>query len=143
MSINDLVIRGSTSISLHERFTSLRRSGGPSSQGQSNNDNLNDSGYNRNAYAEDTSPGPALRGPAGAPNYTPIAKVESYDRGDSYRNGGVGRSAPPPPLYDERYNPEQVSYLLYNIAANIRDSTFEPLPPLVNVFLAFLLWLIN
>lgn len=108
MSINDLVIRGSTSISLHERFTSLRRGGGPSSsQGQSNNDNLNPSGYNRNAYAEDTSPGPALRGPVGAPNYTPTVKMELYNRGGSYRNGGVGRSAPPPPLY-ERYNPEQV-----------------------------------
>ena len=110
MSINDLVIRGSTSISLHERFTSLRRSGGPSSsQGQSNNDNLNHSGYNRNAYSEDTSPGPALRGAGGAPNYTPMAKMDSYDRGASYRNGGVGQSAPPP-LF-ERYNPEQVRIL--------------------------------
>ena len=106
MSINNLVIRGSTNISLHERFTSLRRGGGPS-QAQEN-DSLNQSGYNRAGYASaggdagyrDTSPGPAFRGPGGMPNYT---TQDKYDRDNSYRSGG----AQPPPSY-ERYNPEQV-----------------------------------
>ena len=106
MSINNLVIRGSTNISLHERFTSLRRGGGPS-QAQEN-DSLNQSGYNRAGYASaggdagyrDTSPGPALRGPGRLPNYT---TQDQYGRDNSYRSGG----AQPPPSF-ERYNPEQV-----------------------------------
>ena len=89
MSINNLVIRGSTNISLHERFTSLRRGGGPS-QAQEN-DSLNQSGYNRAGYASaggdtgyrDTSPGPAFRGPGGCQitqhktNMTGIIHIEA------------------------------------------------------------------
>ena len=105
MSINDLVVRGSTSISLHERFTSLRR-GGVTSQGQSANDQVNNGLYNRNGFDE-TSPGPALRGATSVPNYTPTVKMESLRRGGYFRSDVPSRSAPPPPHY-ERYNPEQV-----------------------------------
>ena len=109
MSINDLVIRGSTSISLHERFTSLRKGAGLSStQGQSNDDILT---HSRNGYTEDESPGPALRGATGAPSYPSTVKMVSYNRGSSYQSGVGYRSARPPPLY-ERYNPEQVLWYI-------------------------------
>jgi len=107
MSINDLVVRGSTSISLHERFTSLRR-GGVTSQGQSANNQVNNGLYNRNGFDE-TSPGPALRGATSVPNYTPTVKMESLRRGGYFRSDVPSRSAPPPPHY-ERYNPEQPHY---------------------------------
>jgi len=103
MSINDLVVRGSTSISLHERFTSLRR-GGVTSQGQSADNQVNNGLYNRNGFDE-TSPGPALRGATSVPNYTPTVKMESLRRGGYFRSDVPSRSAPPPPHY-ERYNPE-------------------------------------
>ena len=107
MSINDLVIRGSTSISLHERFTSLRRTGAPSSQGQSGNDSVNASGYHANGFDEDHSPGPALRGATSPPSYNTAVKQEQYRRGGYFRSGAAGPNAPPEP-YFERYNPEQV-----------------------------------
>ena len=107
MSVNDLVIRGSTSISLHERFTSLRRNGGLLSQGQLGIDSVNTSGYNANEFEEDPSPGPALRGATSAPHYTPTVKMEPYRRGGFFR-GGAERSAVPSQPYYERYNPEQV-----------------------------------
>ena len=103
MSINELVVRGSTSISLHERFTSLRR-GGVTSQGPSPNDQVNNSLYNRNGYDE-PSPGPALRGATSVPNYTPSVKIESLRRGGYFRSDANNVSAPP---HFERYNPEQV-----------------------------------
>lgn len=109
MSINELVIRGSTSISLHERFTSLRRSGGSSSQGQSGNDSVNPSGYNGNEFEEDPSPGPALRGATSAPQYTPTIKMEPHRRGGFFRSGAEQSAVPPQP-YSERYNPEQPQY---------------------------------
>ena len=111
MSVNELVIRGSTSISLHERFTSLRRSGGSSSQVQAGNDSVNQSGYNGNEFEEDPSPGPALRGATLAPHYTPIVKMEPYRRGGFFRSGAE-RSAVPPQSYNERYNPEQVRHVI-------------------------------
>ena len=104
MSINELVVRGSTSISLHERFTSLRR-GGVTSQGPSPNDQVNNSLYDRNGYDE-PSPGPALRGATSVPNYTPSVKMESLRRGGYFRSDLNNVSAPPP--HFERYNPEQV-----------------------------------
>jgi len=107
MSINELVVRGSTSISLHERFTSLRK-GGATAQGQSINDDVNNSLYNRNGYDE-PSPGPALRGATTVPNYTPSVKMESLRRGGYFRSDVAGRPAPPPPHY-ERYNPERPHY---------------------------------
>jgi len=106
MSINELVVRGSTSISLHERFTSLRR-GGVTSQGPSPNDQVNDSLYNRNGYDE-PSPGPALRGATSVPSYTPSVKIESLRRGGYFRSDVSNVSAPPP--HFERYNPEQPHY---------------------------------
>ena len=108
MSINELVVRGSTSISLHERFTSLRR-GGVTSQGPSPNDQVNNSLYNRNGYDE-PSPGPALRGATSVPNYTPSVKIESLRRGGYFRSDVNNVSAPPP--HFERYNPEQVRLIL-------------------------------
>jgi len=106
MSINELVVRGSTSISLHERFTSLRR-GGASSQGQSGNEQINNSTFERNGYDE-PSPGPALRGATSVPNYTPSIKMEPFRRGGYFRSGEPGGPAPPP--HYERYNPEQPHY---------------------------------
>jgi len=108
MSINELVVRGSTTISLHERFTSLRRGGG-SSQGQSVNDSLNDSEYNRNGYTEGPSSVPVLRSAAATQNYTPTVKMETYNRGGYFRSRGSGPPAAPQPYY-ERYNPEQPHY---------------------------------
>ena len=105
MSINELVVRGSTSISLHERFSSLRR-GGASSQGQSGNDQIDNSNFNRNGYDE-PSPGPALRGATSVPNYNPSIKMEPFRRGGYFRSGETGVTAPSP--HFERYNPEQVS----------------------------------
>ena len=111
MSVNDLVVRGSTSISLHERFTSLRRSGGSSSQVQASNDSANPSGYNGNEFEENTSPGPALRGATLAPQYTPTVKMEPYRRGGFFRSGAERPAVPPQPYY-ERYNPEQVRHII-------------------------------
>lgn len=106
MSINELVIRGSTSISLHERFTSLKRPG-QTSQGQPANDSLNDSGYNRSGYGDDHSVGPALRAATSVPSYTPAVRAEQYNRGGYFRSGNTGQSSQP---YYERYNPEQPHY---------------------------------
>ena len=107
MSINELVIRGSTSISLHERFTSLKRPG-QTSQGHPANDSLNDSGYNRSGYGDDHSVGPALRAATSVPSYTPAVRAEQYNRGGYFRSGNTGQSSQP---YYERYNPEQVLVL--------------------------------
>ena len=139
MSINELVVRGSTSISLHERFTSLRK-GGATAQGQSINDDVNNSLYNRNGYDE-PSPGPALRGATSVPNYTPSVKMESLRRGGYFRSDVAGRPAPPPPHY-ERYNPERVSQISisnrYVIVNNILYTNNHLSEYLINTFFDFL-----